>query len=45
MKKKFEQPNIEIVEIVDFIVTSPESGGGGNNWQVPTNPNNPGGGW
>lgn len=30
MKTKFEEPKIEIVEIKDFIVTSPEQGGGAN---------------
>ena len=30
MKKRFEEPKIELVEIVDIIVTSPESGGGAN---------------
>ena len=30
MKKNFEEPKIELIEIVDIIVTSPEQGGVGN---------------
>ena len=39
MKKNFEEPKIELIEIVDIIVTSPEQGGGANEtsgWAGPT---------
>ena len=45
MKKNFEEPKIEIIEIVDIIVTSPEDTQHGAGANDPSGYADPGHGW